>query len=185
MTGLRSFVIPVHSLNKFSEPLDFGYMTEICTLGADSSFGFLKSDRDGGRYSTLWTSTWEVVSSIVLHTTLRRTSDPIQTDGKGTSIDIASLSSSSNVKQSVVCMEAWITFNTSVRITVEGSLATLNPKTIMYRGMASFKSTTCVGPVSFSMTSSRVSTARHSYRIFFPAVTGPLRLSSVYLAYAS
>jgi hypothetical protein len=53
MTGLRSFVIPVHSLNKFFEPLDFGCRTEICTLGAESSFGFLKSDRDDGRYSTL------------------------------------------------------------------------------------------------------------------------------------
>jgi hypothetical protein len=142
-------VIPVHSLNKFSEPLDFGYMIEICTLGAESNFGFLKSDRDGGRYSTLWTSTWEVIGSVVLHTTLPRTSDPIHTDGKGTSMDIASLSSSSNVRQFVVCMEAWITFDTSVRITVEGSPTALNPKTIMYLGMASFRSTTYVGLVSF------------------------------------
>jgi hypothetical protein len=178
-------VIPIHSLNKFSEPLDFGYMTDICTLGAESSIGFLKSDRDGGRYSTLWTPTWVVVSSVVLHTTLRRTLDPIQTDGKGTSIDIASLSSSSNVIQSVVCMEAWITFNTSVRITEEGSPAALNPKTMIYRGMASFRSTTYVGPVSFWMTSSRVSAAMHSYKIFLPAVIGPSRLSEVYLAYAS
>jgi hypothetical protein len=50
-------VIPVHSLNKFSEPPDFGYRTDICTLGVESSIGFLKSDRDGGRYSTLWTAT--------------------------------------------------------------------------------------------------------------------------------
>jgi hypothetical protein len=88
MTGLRSFVIPVHSLNKFSKPLDFGYRTEICTLGAESSFGFLKSDHNGGRYSTPWMLTWEVVSSVVLHTTLQRTSDPIQTEGKGTSIGV-------------------------------------------------------------------------------------------------
>jgi hypothetical protein len=77
MTGSRSFVIPVHSLNKFSEPPDFGYRTDICTLVAESSIGFLKRDRDGGGYSTLWTASWEVASSVVLHTTLRRTSDPI------------------------------------------------------------------------------------------------------------
>jgi hypothetical protein len=59
MTGSKSFVIPVHSLNKFSEPPDFGYRTDICTLGAESSIGFLKRDRDGGRYSTLWAATWE------------------------------------------------------------------------------------------------------------------------------
>jgi hypothetical protein len=99
-------VIPVHSLNKFSELPNFRYKTDICTLGAKSNIGFLKRDRDGGSYGTLWAATWEVANSVVLHTTLQRTSDPIQTDGQGTSIDIASLSSSSNVIQSVVCMEA-------------------------------------------------------------------------------
>jgi hypothetical protein len=106
MTRSRSFVIPVHSLNKFSEPPDFRYKTKICTLGAESNFGFLKNNREGGRYSTLWTSTWEVVNSIVLHTTLRKTSDPIHTDEKGTSMVTESSSSSLNIIQSVVCMEA-------------------------------------------------------------------------------
>jgi hypothetical protein len=128
---------------------------------------------------------WEVVSSIILHTILWKTSYPIHTDGKGTSMDIASSSSSSNVRISIVCMETWITFDTLVRITAKGSPAALNPKTIMYRGMASFRLTTYVGPVSFWMTSSRVSAVMHSYRIFFLAVTGPSRLCSVYLAYAS
>jgi hypothetical protein len=57
MIGSRSFVIPVHSLNKFSEPPDFGYRTDICTLGVESNIGFLKRDRDGGRYRTLWAET--------------------------------------------------------------------------------------------------------------------------------
>jgi hypothetical protein len=131
MTGLRSFMIPVHSLNKLLDPLFFGYMTIICTLGAESNFGFLKSDRDDGRYTTLWTSTRAVVSNAELHTTLRNTSDPIHIDGKGKSKVIASSSSWSNVIQSVICMEAWIIFVTLVRINPEGSPAALNPKTIM------------------------------------------------------
>jgi hypothetical protein len=64
---------------------------------------------------------WEVVSSIILHTILWKTSYPIHTDGKGTSMDIASSSSSSNVRISIVCMETWITFDTLVRITAKGS----------------------------------------------------------------
>jgi hypothetical protein len=99
-------VIPVHSLNKFSDPPNFGYKIDMCTLGAESSFSFLKSDRKDGRYSMLWTSTWEMVSSVELHTILRNASDPNHTDGNGTSMDMASSSFSSNVKQSVVCMEA-------------------------------------------------------------------------------
>jgi hypothetical protein len=80
------------------------------------------------------------------------------------------------------CMEAWITFDTSVRIIPEGSPAAFNPNTIMYRGMASFRSMTYVDPLSFWMTSSRVSAAMHSYRIFFLVVTAPSRLSLVCLA---
>jgi hypothetical protein len=73
-------VIPVHLLNKLSDPPDFGYKTEICMLEAESNFSFLKSDREDGRYTTLWKSTWEVVSSVELHTTLRNALDPIHTD---------------------------------------------------------------------------------------------------------
>jgi hypothetical protein len=175
-------VIPVHSLNFFSDPPDFGYNTEICMLGAESSFGFLKSDRKDGRYTTLWTSTWEVVSSVELHTTLWNASDPIYTDGNNTSMVIASSTSSSNVTQSIVWIEAWITFVTSARINPAGSPAGVNPETIMYRGMASFRFTTYVGPVSFWMTSSRESADIHSYRIFLPTVSPCSRLSSVCLA---
>jgi hypothetical protein len=105
MTGSRNFVIPVHLLNKLSDPPNFGYKTKICTLGEESNFGFLKNDHKDGRYTMLWTSTWEVVSSVKLHTTLRNASDPIHIDRNGTSMVIASSSSSSKVTQSVVCME--------------------------------------------------------------------------------
>jgi hypothetical protein len=175
-------VIPGHSLNKFSDPLDFGYKTEICTLGAESSFGFLKSDHEDGRYTTLWTFTWEVVSCVELHTTLWNALDPIHTDGNGTSMVIASSSSSLNVTQSIVWMEVWITFVTSARINPVGSPAGVNSKTIMYCGMASFRSMTCVDHVSFWMTSSRESADMHSYKIFLPTVTPCSRLSSVCLA---
>ena len=130
----------------------------------------------------LWTSTWEVVSSVELHTILRNASDPNHTDGNDTSMVIASSSSSSNVTQSVVCMEAWMTFVTLVRINSVGSLAGVNPEMIIYRGMAFFKSTTCIDLVSFWMTSSRESTDMHSYRIFFPTMTPCSRLSLVCLA---
>ena len=98
-------MIPVYLLNKFSNLLDFGYKTKMCMLGVESSFGFLKSDREDGRYTTLWTSTWEVVSSVELLTTLWNASDPIHTNGNGTSMVIASSSSSLDVTQSIVCME--------------------------------------------------------------------------------
>ena len=55
-----------------------------------------------------------------------------------------------------------MTFNTLIRITAEGSLAALNPKTIIYRGMDSFKLTTYVGAVSFWITPPRVSATMHS-----------------------